>query len=220
MTGTGLVRSARAPLVGGAVGAGLFVAVFLIDGATRSGYDPARHPVSALSLGERGWIQIANFVVTGLLMVAFGFGVRRALRPGPAALWGPILLAVFGLGLIGSGVFVMDPMRGYPPGTGPGGPAGSWTHDVHDWLGVVVFLALPAACFVLVRRFAARPRRIGWALYSAATGLAGLVLLVVFGVAWEAAEPMAGLIQRAMIVVEWTWIAALAVDLARGADTS
>ena len=28
-----------------------------------------------------------------------------------------IALTVFGLGLVGSGIFPMDPMRGYPPGT-------------------------------------------------------------------------------------------------------
>lgn len=43
----------------------LFVATFLIDGATRTGYDPLYHSVSSLSLGERGWLQIGNFIVTG-----------------------------------------------------------------------------------------------------------------------------------------------------------
>ncbi|HEX6236677.1 MAG TPA: DUF998 domain-containing protein [Acidimicrobiales bacterium] len=49
---------------GGAAGAVGFVMVFLVDGATRPGYSPARHPVSALSLGSRGWVQVTSFVVT------------------------------------------------------------------------------------------------------------------------------------------------------------
>ncbi len=37
----------------------------LIDGATRPGYEPWRNFVSQLSTGERGWLQIANFIVAG-----------------------------------------------------------------------------------------------------------------------------------------------------------
>ena len=33
--------------------------------------------MSLLSLGDLGWIQITNFVVSGLLLVAFGVGVAR-----------------------------------------------------------------------------------------------------------------------------------------------
>lgn len=33
---------------------------------------------------RRGWLQIANFVVTGLLAILFAAGIRRALHPGRA----------------------------------------------------------------------------------------------------------------------------------------
>lgn len=49
----------------GAVGALLFPVVFLIDGWTRPQYRPMYHPVSALALGRRGWIQTTNFVLSG-----------------------------------------------------------------------------------------------------------------------------------------------------------
>ena len=39
------------------------------------------HPLSLLSLGDLGWIQIANFVVTGLLVTACAIGMRRVLHP-------------------------------------------------------------------------------------------------------------------------------------------
>ncbi|MBE1484431.1 putative membrane protein [Plantactinospora soyae] len=64
-------RLTRTLLGCGAVAPGLFILVFLVDGATRAGYDPTYHPVSALSLGPRGWIQITNFVLTGLLLLGF-----------------------------------------------------------------------------------------------------------------------------------------------------
>lgn len=201
----------------GAVGGPLFVVVLLLDGATRRGYDPAAHAVSQLSLGDRGWLQIANFVVTGLLMTAFAVGLRRALRPGRGALWGPLLAGVFGLALLGSGVFVMDPMRGYPPGAPVGSPPDvSWQHTLHDTLGVVVFTTLPLACLVLARRFAAEAGGRGWAAYSAATAVVMLALLVAFGAAWETGDAAAGLLQRAMITAGWGWVALLAARLLAG----
>jgi hypothetical membrane protein len=189
----------------GVVGAVLFVVTFLIDGATRPGYRPLYHPVSALALGPRGWIQTSNFVVTGLLMIAAAAGTRRALD----VTFGPALLALFGIGLVVSGVFMMDPMRGYPPGTEPGTPAVlSRRHKVHDAFGFVVFASLAAAAigFGLALKG-------GWRLYSFATAVLIVVLIVVFGAAWERDSPRTGLLQRLMVLVGWTWIALLVVSL-------
>lgn len=213
-TNTPQPRVTRTLLGCGAVGAVLFVLIFLLDGATRPGYDPVYHPVSALSLGNRGWIQIANFVLTGLLMVAFAVGLRRALYPGRGALWGPLLFGAFGLSLVCSGIFVMDPMQEYTPGAPAGIPQDvSWHHIVHDVFGIIVFLSLPIACFVFARRFAAKPARLGWTAYSLITGLALLMLLVAFGTAWENDSPVGGLIQRAMLIVGLGWVALVAVYL-------
>jgi Protein of unknown function (DUF998) len=44
----------------------LFVAVGLLQALVRDGFDLGRHPLSLLSLGGLGWIQIANFVVTAM----------------------------------------------------------------------------------------------------------------------------------------------------------
>ena len=49
-------------LIGGVIGPVLFVVVFLMEGATRPGYDPMRMFVSLLSLSDLGWQQIANFL--------------------------------------------------------------------------------------------------------------------------------------------------------------
>jgi hypothetical protein len=43
---------------------------------TRTGFRLTHHPASLLSLEESGWIQVANFIVSGLLIVAFAIGVR------------------------------------------------------------------------------------------------------------------------------------------------
>ena len=65
-------------LLCGVLGPVIFVASFLVQGAVRSGYDALRHPVSSLSLGSAGWVQMATFWVTGLLIAAYAVGLRRA----------------------------------------------------------------------------------------------------------------------------------------------
>lgn len=60
-------------------------------------------------------MQIANFLVCGALVLAYAFGLRRALGSGVGSRSAPILLGIFGACLIGSGIFVTDPILGYPP---------------------------------------------------------------------------------------------------------
>ncbi|MDH2424698.1 DUF998 domain-containing protein [Sphaerisporangium sp. TRM90804] len=214
-------RSARERVLlgGGAVGAAFFVVVFLVTGAVREGYDPVRHPVSALALGEFWWTQAVNFVVTGVLFVGFAFGLRTALRRLGGGVWAPLLIGLVGIGLIGAGVFPTDPVSGYPPGT-PGTPVGTLDGFLHDLFSLPVFVALPAACCVVAVRFAALGRR-GWAVYSVATAVVFLAGFVVAGLGFSQ-EPgfvaIGGLTQRLTLVVGWTWIALLALRLLRGAD--
>lgn len=56
----------------GAVSAVTFIVVFLLDGWTRRAYSSIRHPVSALALGQRGWVQTANFIMCGMTSCASG----------------------------------------------------------------------------------------------------------------------------------------------------
>src|SRR5213083_3100528 len=87
-------------IAGGAIGPLLFVIVLLIEGATRPGYSAWHNYGSSLSLGDQGWMQIANFLVCGLLILGFAVGLRQTLRVGRGATWGPILVAAVGVGLI------------------------------------------------------------------------------------------------------------------------
>jgi Protein of unknown function (DUF998) len=116
-------------LVAGLLAGPLFTVTFLIQGAFRGhGYSQLRHPVSSLALGLQGWEQIANFVVCGLLVVLFSFGVRASLRPGPGSLIVPLLVTVWGIGLVGAGIFVTDPVGGYPTAASPV----TWHGRLHD----------------------------------------------------------------------------------------
>lgn len=203
----------RLLLASGAVGPPLFVLVFLIEGALRPEYISWRHFVSSLSAGERGWIQITSFILCGALVLGFSLGLRRALSPGRGSAAGPLLGALFGISLIGAGVFVTDPLLGYPPGA-PVAP--TLEGALHMLSSLVAFTSLTAACFVLARRFAGTPGWRGFARYSVATGfLVALLFVTTSTVAAIYPEGPAGLVQRLSIVIGWGWIALLALRLLR-----
>ncbi|WP_199489228.1 DUF998 domain-containing protein [Micromonospora craniellae] len=183
----------------GALGSWLFVVTFVLDGWTRPGYSPVRHPVSALALGPRGWLQTANFILCGLGITAGSVAIADTL--GSVVLAATV--AAFGVSLVASGVFPMDAMRAYPPGTPDETPVEvSMRHRLHDWAGVVVFGALPLAAIVA----AVVLPEVGWKWYSALTAAAALAGFAAFGQAWEQDRPRTGLVQRATIVVGWVWL--------------
>jgi len=142
----------KALLVGGALADPLFTTVWIVAGALTANYDPLRHHISLLSIGELGWMQVASFIISGLLVLGFALGLRRALRPS-GSVWGPLLVGLVGIGLIGAGIFVVDPHTGYPPNT-PLIPTERTTNGIlHDLFGGLVLLGLPITCFVFTRLF-------------------------------------------------------------------
>ncbi|MGH3460461.1 MAG: DUF998 domain-containing protein [Kribbellaceae bacterium] len=147
----------------------LFPAASFVQSLTRDGYDLSRHPVSLLSLGEHGWLQITNFVVTGLLYLACAAGLRRLLGRGPAGTWGPRLVATIGAGMIAAGVFLTDAGAGFPAGAPDGAPERiSWHGILHELGFLAVTVAWTAAAFVFRRRFAALGQRLAARLCVAA----------------------------------------------------
>jgi hypothetical protein len=196
-------------LAGGAIGPLLNIVVLLILGATRPGYDAWQVPDSNLELGQGGWLQIANYLVTGALLLGFALGLRRVLPTGRGSTWGPILLGICGLTFIGAGIFVTDPVLGYPPGASS---ATTVPGIIHNLFGQLQFISLMAACFVLARHDAAAPARRGWAWYSVATGLLVAASDVFFFLTYELGGP-AGLIERIGIIGGCIWIAVLAFQM-------
>ncbi len=164
-------------LIAGVVAGPIFIVVAFIQVLIRQGFDLSRQPISLLSLGDGGWIQIVNFELTGLLMIASAFGLRRALRSGRASVWGPLLFGVYGLGFALAGIFLPDPAMGFPPGSPPGMPASmSWHAGLHQIAFSLAFLSLVVACFVFARWFSGL-RRAGWTLYSIASGITPVLMI-------------------------------------------
>jgi hypothetical protein len=162
-------------LLCGIVAGPLFIATSLTQAFTRAGFELARHPISLLSLGPLGWLQVANFVVCGVLYVLGAVGLRTALRPARGSAWGPVLIGITGVGLIVAGLFAADPGAGFPPGAPAGAPSMSWHGVLHEVGFLLSFVGAIAACGVLARRYAAFGRR-DWAAAAVATVVAVLVI--------------------------------------------
>jgi hypothetical membrane protein len=177
----------RTLLGAGAAAGPLWIAVSVVQAATRDGYDITRHPLSQLSTGSLGWLQITNFVVAGALLVAGATGLRRVLAGRPGGRWAPRLIGAAGAGMIAAGVLVMDPADGFPSGTPAGMPATMSWHSVgHLVAGTITFNCLIAACYVLARHFAKAGAR-GRAVTAV---LAGTALLAANG--WSGTGGAAG----------------------------
>jgi hypothetical protein len=184
----------------GAAAGPLYVAVGLGQVLTREGFDVRRHALSHLSHGEHGWIQVANFLVTGLLVMAGAIGCRRALRSTPGGTWGPLLLAVYGLGMLGAGVFRAAPAAGFPPGSeAPAEMTGAGL--LHFVFGGFGFYALIAACMVFARRFS-RAGCKGLARFSVLTGLGFFAAFA--GIA--SGSTSAAVMLAFYVAVAWTWV--------------
>lgn len=221
MTTVGAVRSGsptdttttttRALLACGVVAGPLYMAVVVIQALARDDFDLMRHPASRLSNGDLGWVQIATFVVSGLLTNACAVGMWRVLRPGRGGTWGPLLVGVYGAGLIAAGVFVADPADGFPPGTPPG-PSGTvtWHGAMHFVVAAIAFLALIAACFVFARRFARLGQR-GWAAYCVTTGV--IFFAAFAGIASGSSASALNVAFAVAVVLGWTWVSVMAARL-------
>jgi hypothetical protein len=173
-------RAHRLLLAAGLTGSVLFNATFLIDGALRPGYGTLRQPMSALSLGPGGWVQVANFIVFGVLTCCSAIGWSATLRPGGGSVWYPRLKVLAGLMLVTAGVFSQDPGLGFPPGVAAS--ARATTHaQIHNLAAVVSLVATIAGMFILARRLRQEPRWRGWGHYAALSGGLMVVFLAAFG---------------------------------------
>jgi uncharacterized protein DUF998 len=149
-------------------------------------------------------------VLSGLLVIAFAFGMRRVLHGSRGGNWGPLLVGVYGLGLIGAGFFTADPAFGFPPGTPPDAHTISWHGLLHFITAGIGFFALIAACMVMARRFASQGLR-GWAIYSVVSGI--LFFAAFVGVATGSGQSWSVIGFWIGVLFIWAWIAILAARL-------
>jgi hypothetical membrane protein len=179
----------------GIAGPVLFTAAFIGQEIFRiDEYSPVKETVSALEAGPNGWVQQVNFVIFGLLTIAFAIGLRIGVRRTRPAVVGTALLTVSGVGLLLAAVF---PLREDGAGVtyDPGG---------HFVAGVMFFMTSAVGLIVMSRGLARDPRWANIASYTLVAGavaLAGFFLLGFLVIPDDALlHEWAGLAQRLLIL--------------------
>lgn len=201
------VHVTRSLLGWGVVAGPWYVSLSVTQGLLREGFDFGRHQWSLLANGDLGWIQSANLVLTGIMLLAFATGLARALDGGVGATWAPRLGGAFGVSMVAAGLFRADPALGFPSGT-PGGVGEVTTHGIlHFMAAGLGFIAIAAACFVLGSRFRAEDHR-ALGRFSRVTGVAflGGFLIVASG----RGSVSANLLFTGAVALVFAWVAAVA----------
>lgn len=194
----------------GVVAGAFYLVVGVALALTRDGFDLSRHALSHLMLGEHGWLQAANFIVTGLMVLAAAYGFIRAMRGSSGAGRAGTLLGIYGVCLVASGLFAPDPVAGFPPGVESS--EGSLSGVLHFAFGAVAFLSLAVAAFALGGWHARRGDR-RRAMYSR---VAGAVVLIGFMAGGAFATQTAGIVMLWIAVVAgFAWLAVASIDLYR-----
>jgi hypothetical protein len=132
------------------------------------------------------------------------------------------MMLAAGVGLIGSGVFVTDPVNGFPPvEEGPGGgfppAAPTLAGTLHNLRAVPIFVGIPIAVATCAGVAALRGDH-RWAAWCAASriGMTGTTFL--FGAGFGGAARLAehaGAFQRISIATGFGWLSALSVRALR-----
>jgi hypothetical protein len=184
----------------------VFGTLVIVGGAVEEGYSHMRQAISELGGVEADdpAVQNLNFLVTGLLVMAFAIGLHRtpSLRGGSVA--GPLLVGLFGLGTA-----VAQPLLPCDPGCGGTTTIGF----LHNATGLASFIAMVTGIFLLSRRFRRVPQWSDFATPSRVTAITGTLALILWIAVGKIAgvESVNGLLQRlaAGIVVGWIGVAAL-----------
>ena len=199
---------AKLPFDPGLAAGILFIAVTLVEIFARPGFNIHKHAISVLSLGERGWVMVAVFIVSGLLTLLSAYGLFAASGPGPKP-WGALLLGVYGIGLILAGVFPAPAGLGFPPGTPEDQqPVMDRTAVIHSIAFMLAFGSLILACLVFAVQFFLAGAT-GWALLSA---MAGIAMPVLIGLGVSSKIPP-GIAFYLATVIAWTWFGAVELHL-------
>lgn len=191
-------------MLGWGVVAGPFYLIFgLILALTRPGFDLTRDALSLLLIGDLGWLQWLNLVLSGLMTIVAAIGLLRTPDWSRAA---GLLVGGYGACLVMSAVFPPDATESFPPGAG----VGEFTTPglLHFVFGGLAFVSVGIAAIIagswLSRRHG---RRAIW------SRIAGIVIIVAF-IAGGALSSLPGGVGLIWITVLTTWVWLVIVSIA------
>lgn len=190
----------------GIIGPALYTIVMIVVGFLRSDYNPVTQHMS--ELGEVGGpnaiiMNIAGFIMSGLLIIAFAFGLHRGISEGKGSKIGPVSIAVAGTGAVLVGIFPFDPSVLFP----------SFTGIMHIVSVMILSVGLVIAPFAIARRIKHDQRWKGYLLYCRATGVVTVFVGAIFFS--MTIRDWAGLLQRVSMEVPLLLVEVTAIQLLR-----
>ncbi|MDD1665760.1 MAG: DUF998 domain-containing protein [Methanomicrobiales archaeon] len=183
----------------GICGPVIYALVVFVLGLISPGYSQAAQLMSELGASGAPYALVMNlggFLLLGILLVIFSFGLYAALKPSLASRAGAILVAIAGLTYIGEAVFSCD--KGCIPVTFAG--------SAHLFIGDLAVLDAVLAAFVLALAMRPDTRWKGYWEYSVASGYLVLVLLPFF----PFLVGLTGLMQRVVVAIIFLWLLVIA----------
>ena len=182
------------------------VGLWALASVLRPGYDQLTQKGSELGTGPNSLVMNTNFVVTGLLIVIFCFGLLKNIDAGTWSRVGLTFLAIAGAGEVATGIFPCDP--GCPL-------TGSPSQLIHTGIAVVFFGSV--AVFPLLVGIGLNRDQFwsSYSSYSLVTGLASIGLFTSFSIAVLTSLQYVGLVQRLFLALPFQWIWTIAVLLRR-----
>ncbi|MDJ0356671.1 DUF998 domain-containing protein [Paenarthrobacter sp. PH39-S1] len=186
-----------------------FLVLSLLQALIRPGFNLTKHELSLLLVGPFGWVQTINFLVSGLLGIAFAVGLRRLLHSGKAGIWGPALVGAFGFLFLIAGICHPDPQLGFPVGAPEGVPTlQSLPSNIHSIAFSALALAIVAAACVFVCKFAADQDR-AWAIFSSVCAIAIIAFVGTGGALMPSSNGGLALLGAAIAITGWVSVTAL-----------
>jgi hypothetical membrane protein len=193
--------SARILALGGIAGVVVFAVVVVVCSALRPGYSHVTQFISELGEngGSRSWLMnFAGFIPTGLLFAAFGVSLSHLMPRTATSLVASLLIVVYGLGIVGAGVYACD----------PGCPNHHLSTEatLHRVVSITAFIAAILGIALWAYCFRARADWRALWRFSAITSALALVLLLLMGAAQDT-RTLVGVWQRLFIATLDAWCA-------------
>jgi hypothetical protein len=185
----------------GIVGPVVFVVVLLGQDVLRSDYDPLAAATADPMIGPWGWVQQANFVMLGLLLMAFAVGLHRGVRDAGPRVVAPAIVAVSGVGLVVAAAFPLTD------------DAADVVSDIRNVNNAIFAVSVGVGLIVMAWRFARDARWRGLADYAALTGVAWFVMARITGAVVDSGEAPYGLMRRVQLAVWLSCVVVLALKL-------
>ncbi len=181
----------------------IFAIIVMIAGLLRPDYSHLINFISELGAvgAPNAIIQRINFVLVGILIVGFTFGLHRGIGDGKGSIIGPLLFAIFGLSAVVSGIFSTDPIQ-----------PGSFSDIMHSMSSAIGSMAAIFGFFIISIRLEQDILWVRYRYFSMVIAFVAIVVSVV-GTGLLSVLGAPGLAQRLFMAVLFLWIEVMAIRL-------